>query len=134
MGNVRFSNRRDLNGYMNEAFCLLPEILENKERRRMMPENHAGGQQVFSGQGEEAVCYLDKKQQMEEFMFLGLRMTAGISRERFQEKFHMTLESVYGAVLQRLRQQGLLELQGGMVRLTEEGIAVSNYVFSEFIS
>ena len=61
-------------------------------------------------------------------------MTEGISRERFEEKFHMTLESVYGAVLQRLQRQGLLERYEGTVRLTEAGIAVSNYVFCEFIS
>ncbi len=135
--NVRFSNKRELCAYMNEDFCHLPEILGNGESFRMMPERYTGGKlQAFCEQEEmdAAVCYLDKKRQMEEFMFLGLRMTEGISRERFEEKFHMTLESVYGAVLQRLQRQGLLELYEGTVRLTEVGIAVSNYVFCEFIS
>lgn len=137
LGNARFSNKRELSAYMNEAFWHLPSILGNKESCRMMPERYTGGErQVFCNQEEvdAAVCYLDKKQQMEEFMFLGLRMTEGISRERFQEKFHMTLESVYGSVLQKLQHQGLLEQREGMVRLTETGIAVSNYVFCEFIS
>lgn len=107
MGNARFSNTRKLDNYMNEEFS--------------------------SKQEQAAVSYLDKKQQMEEFMFLGLRMMEGISRERFEDKFHMTLESVYGPVLRRLQQQGLLEQCGGMVRLTEAGIAVSNYALSEFI-
>lgn len=137
MGNARFSNKRGLSDYMNEDFCRLPQILGNGQGCRMMPERYTKGKlQAFCEQeaAGAAVCYLDKKQQIEEFMFLGLRMTEGISRRRFEEKFHMTLESVYGAALQKLQQQGLLEFHEGMLRLTEAGIAVSNYVFCEFIS
>ena len=137
MGNARFSNKRQLSAYMNEDFCHLPEIMGNGESYQVMPESYTGEKlQAYCEQEkvDAAVCYLDKKQQMEEFMFLGLRMTEGISRERFQQKFHMTLESVYGAVLQRLQQQGFLEFHEGIVRLTEAGIGVSNYVFCEFIS
>ena len=70
---------------------------------------------------------------MEEFMFLGLRMTEGISRRRFRELFGVELEAVYGDVTARLQQQGLLEQQAGRVRLTEQGISVSNYALSRFL-
>ena len=36
---------------------------------------------------------------MEEFMFLGLRMTAGIARKKFQKLFGVELEGVYQCVL-----------------------------------
>ncbi len=77
--------------------------------------------------------FLDKRQRMEEFMFLGLRMMEGISRSVFQQMFGIKLEAVYGNVLEQLQQQGLLKQQEGRVALTEAGISVSNYVLSEFL-
>jgi len=80
--------------------------------------------------GKEA---LDRIEQMEEFMFLGLRKTTGVSKIKFFEIFGKTMEEVYGAEIERLCGQGLLELGGDLVKLTEHGIDVSNYVMSEFI-
>ena len=76
---------------------------------------------------------LTRNDQMEEYMFLGLRMMRGISREQFRERFQVPIESVYGQVLKRLEQQGLLQSHGGMIRLTETGSDVSNYVLAEFL-
>ena len=76
---------------------------------------------------------LDKKSEMEEFMFLGLRLTTGISRQQFEKTFQVTLDSVYGEVLRKLKSEQLIEEVAGYVRLTEYGIDVSNYVLSEFL-
>lgn len=76
---------------------------------------------------------LTRQEQMEEYMFLGLRMMKGVSRETFQQQFGMHIESVYGQVLKNLEQQGLLRSYEGMVQLTEKGIDVSNYVLAEFL-
>ncbi len=76
---------------------------------------------------------LDKKSEMEEFMFLGLRLMAGISRQQFEKTFQVTLDSVYGEVLRKLKSEHLIEEVAGYVRLTEHGIDVSNYVLSEFL-
>ena len=76
---------------------------------------------------------LDKKSEMEEFMFLGLRLMAGISRQQFEKTFQVTLDSVYGEVLRKLKSEQLIEEVAGYVRLTEHGIDVSNYVLSEFL-
>ena len=103
---VRFSNTKNLNTYLSG-------------------EN-------FS-QEDCAYVFLDKRQRMEEFMFLGLRMMEGISRSVFQQMFGIKLEAVYGNVLEQLQQQGLLKQQEGRVALTEAGISVSNYVLSEFL-
>ena len=70
---------------------------------------------------------------MEEFMFLGLRKTEGISREEFSAAFGRDIFDVYGAQLRKMSGQGLIEVSDGRVRLTERGTDVSNYVFSEFI-
>ncbi len=76
---------------------------------------------------------LDKKSEMEEFMFLGMRLMAGISRQQFEKTFQVTLDSVYGEVLRKLKNEQLIEEVAGYVRLTERGIDVSNYVLSEFL-
>ncbi len=76
---------------------------------------------------------LTKKEQMEEFMFLGLRVMKGVSKKEFLEHFGVTMEEVYGEVLDRFRAEELLVVDGDMVALTRKGIDVSNYVFAEFL-
>ena len=70
---------------------------------------------------------------MEEFMFLGLRMTKGVSKERFYETFGSSIEEIYGKVVTKLKEQGLLEEEGDFIRLTEYGQDVSNRVWVEFL-
>lgn len=76
---------------------------------------------------------LTKEEQMEEFMFLGLRKTEGVSRSVFENIFGDSMESVYGPVISRLILEGLLKEKKNYVYLTERGIDVSNYVMSEFL-
>lgn len=72
-------------------------------------------------------------EQMEEFMFLGLRLTAGISRREFQECFQTPIENIYGAELKKLQAEGLLICPGDRICLTKRGIDVSNMVLAEFL-
>lgn len=83
--------------------------------------------------GRLEVQELSETEQMEEFMFLGLRLTAGIDPADFQRMFGMTVEAVYGEPIARLTAQGLLERAGKGLRLTPRGIDVSNRVFAEFL-
>lgn len=76
---------------------------------------------------------LDKKSQMEEFMFLGLRMTEGISTECFRQTFGLTVELVYGPVLEQQIADQLLRKEDGRIFLTERGLDVSNYVMAQFL-
>lgn len=76
---------------------------------------------------------LSLEERMEEFMFLGLRMMQGVSGSEFLERFGQNMWNVYGDVLPRLQEQGLIEVDAPWVRLTELGIDVSNVVLSEFL-
>lgn len=76
---------------------------------------------------------LTVEDQMEEFMFLGLRMEKGISFQTFYQRFGRSFSQVYGAVTGRLQAQGLLEETEGGIRLTDYGIDVSNYVFEAYL-
>ena len=60
-------------------------------------------------------------------------MMDGISRQEFQENFGIEIEGVYGTVLKDMARHGLLEQRYGRAFLTEEGIAVSNYVMGQFL-
>ena len=58
----------------------------------------------FSGNTERIrkdVLKLSLKDQIEEFMYLGLRMTEGISEIDFEQNFGQKLENIYGSVLQK---------------------------------
>jgi oxygen-independent coproporphyrinogen-3 oxidase len=76
---------------------------------------------------------LTVKQQMEEFMFLGLRLTRGISKAAFQQSFHVTLENIYKEELDRSIKEGLLEENGDRLCLTDKGIDLSNTVMARFL-
>lgn len=105
--NIRYKNTDDLLYYMEHSSDL-SAIQENVEK-------------------------LSLKEQMEEFMFLGLRKMEGVSVTEFKNTFGKTMEECYGEQIQKLKEQGLLEQRNARIMLTKQGIDVSNYVFSEFL-
>ena len=107
LNHVRFSNTDNMEEYLrNSAF---PE----KIRRNV--EN------------------LTREDEMAEFMFLGLRMTEGVSLRGFEEYFGENMENIYGEVLKKHRNLGLLEQKNGRIFLTRRGIHVSNGVMADFL-
>lgn len=109
LGNERFSNVSDLKEYLSLAE---KEPYSNKVK------------------GKETI---DMAEEMEEFMFLGLRMQKGISLKKFEQTFQLSLEEVYGETIERLKKQKLLVEKGDFIALTDFGIDISNYVFVEFM-
>ncbi len=75
---------------------------------------------------------LTKKDQMEEFMFLGLRLTKGVSKKDFYDEFNESMDSVYGEVLSKLTEEKLI-VNGERVYLTELGLDLANYAMSRFL-
>lgn len=76
---------------------------------------------------------LTQNDEMEEFMFLGLRMMDGISTESFEASFGRSFDEVYGDIAQKQMRQGLIKREGGRIRLTDMGIDVSNTVMAEYM-
>lgn len=122
MDGVRFHNTTDLNTYVNQ--CV---YVEDREE-------------------------LSVQAKMEEFMFLGLRVMAGVSGTEFEKRFGKTMEDVYGDVLRKHEEGGLLQIERKedrkeaaaaepakgktnieKVMLTTKGVDVSNYVFADFL-
>ena len=83
--------------------------------------------------GRCEVQILASEEQMEEFMFLGLRLTEGVDQEEFRRNFGKTVEDIYGKQIRSFLEKGLLEREGKRLRLTPRGIDVSNVVFAAFL-
>ncbi|WP_447407774.1 radical SAM family heme chaperone HemW, partial [Staphylococcus aureus] len=49
-----------------------------------------------------------KNEQMEEEMFLGLRMNQGVNKARFKEKFDLSIDEVYGTTIEDLLKRELI--------------------------
>lgn len=90
----------------------------------------------------EEVHRLSLEEQMEEFMFLGLRLTEGVSPGEFERCFGQSMEAVYGDVIAKNNGDGLIQWRkekGSFDReerrlsLTEYGMDVSNYVMAQFL-
>ncbi|MGI6007851.1 MAG: radical SAM family heme chaperone HemW [Ruminococcus sp.] len=104
---VRFSNTSDMKEYLRD--CRKPKLLQRDRE------------------------VLGRKEQMEEFMFLGLRMRSGVEKKKFEEKFGCSLDEVYGKTVARYCSMGFLEEKEGRVFLTGQGISVSNVILSDFL-
>ncbi len=76
---------------------------------------------------------IDLKAQMEEYMFLGLRLTEGIEIGEFENRFKQSIFTVYGSQLKQHKKDGLLRESDGRIWLTDYGQDVSNIVFSSFL-
>lgn len=108
MENVRFSNTKSIEEYLKVNFIKSDSaVVERTE--------------------------LNVSEQMEEFMFLGLRMMCGVSAEEFKRKFSKTIEQVYGRVLDKQLKDGFIKKTQDGYCLTDYGIDVSNYVMSEYL-
>ena len=90
---------------------------------------HAGGANALKEERET----LSERDCMAEFMLLGLRMTCGVSAKEFYDTFQMKVEAVYGDVLKKYEQYGLLAWDGDRISLTDAGIDVSNVVLADFL-
>lgn len=70
---------------------------------------------------------------MEEFMFMGLRKTNGISIENFNKRFGKEINLVYGAILKKYIDNGMMLKKGDRLCLSERGIELSNSIMCDFI-
>ena len=76
---------------------------------------------------------LTKEEQMEEFMFLGLRMVCGVSSKEFKKRFSCDMAEIFGEVIAELRGEELLEVTRDGIHLTDYGMDLSNYCMAKFL-
>ena len=133
MENIRYSNTRELYVYLEETRHIREGIWENEITDSQGSGASGRVEQLPATNLHASAERITRKGQMEEFMFLGLRMMEGISRERFAQTFGTQIEAVYQEVLLHLTEEGLLEKRAGRIYLTERGQDVSNYALAQFL-
>lgn len=79
---------------------------------------------------EESQSLEDKKN---EFMMLGFRKIQGVDIARFKEKFIDNPIFLYREKLNKLVEEGLIEVDLNHIKLTNKGIDLANLVFEEFV-
>ena len=105
--NIRMSNTKDMKTYLER--CAQPKTMR------------------------EDVQFLEEPRQMEEFMFLGLRKTRGVSKKEFRRIFGREMDMVYEKALHKCLENGMLLEHKDRIFLSEEGTLLSNMVLSEFL-
>ncbi|MBR2062818.1 MAG: oxygen-independent coproporphyrinogen III oxidase [Anaerotignum sp.] len=82
---------------------------------------------------KEDVEIITEEDALAEFMFLGLRLTEGVSFERFRGRFGQEMKNIYGSQIEELVKDGLLKEDEMGIRLTRRGVDISNFVFEKFL-
>lgn len=123
IGNMRYSNIRDLDSYIANAGSIGAVILSDEKTGKELPGINL----------HEKAEELKRSTQMEEFMFLGLRMIQGIERSRFYQLFGFTVDNIYSRVISQLEADELLLQNPERVWLTEKGLDLSNYALAQFL-
>lgn len=77
---------------------------------------------------------LTKKDKIEEFIFMGLRMNEGINIDVFKERFDTDFYDIYQEVMDKLIKRELVRFDGKNISLTQKGREISNSVFIEFLN
>jgi oxygen-independent coproporphyrinogen-3 oxidase len=120
LGGYRFSNVRELTEYI-----------------RLFSAERPQEKQSFTDKLQKTAEYslLSKKEEMEEFVFLGLRRMKGISLNDYQKRFGVDFKEVYKDCLPPLFKKSLLAESKNRDRiyLTDRGIDVSNQVLAAFL-
>lgn len=109
LNGIRFSNTINVEEYIQH--------LENNRKEENI--------QIEASQSLE-----DKKN---EFMMLGFRKIQGVDIARFKEKFIDNPIFLYREKLNKLVEEGLIEVDLNHIKLTNKGIDLANLVFEEFV-
>ncbi|MDK0613599.1 radical SAM family heme chaperone HemW [Clostridium perfringens] len=85
------------------------------------------------GEAVEEIINNSKNDNMEEFVFMGLRKINGIDENEFKKRFSMNINDVYGEILNKYIGEGLLIRESGRIFLSEKGIEISNIIMADFL-
>ncbi len=115
LNGVRWKNTENINKYMK---CMRDSLA------------------VQDLQDEDFYCereILTPEDQYAEFMFMGLRMNEGVSKKEFVKRFGVSVNEIYGDIIRKHLQNGLLIQADERIQLTDRGRDISNCVMADFI-
>jgi oxygen-independent coproporphyrinogen III oxidase len=86
-----------------------------------------------SGQAIAERHELTDEDRAAEALFMGLRLSEGVSLDEFRAEYGVDVLARYGAELPRLKDAGLIEIEAHRLLLTDAGRLLSNEVFVSFV-
>lgn len=76
---------------------------------------------------------ISQQERIEEAIFLGLRLIEGINIAEFETNYAINILETYSDVIKKHTEAGLLEITKERIKLTKNGLLLSNSVFTDFI-
>jgi len=86
------------------------------------------------GKGPGTRTLVNRNQSIEEAFFLGLRLVKGVDLEEAAQRYGTAATLAFRDEFAELASAGLVEVEGGWIRLTDRGRLLSNEVFARLIS
>jgi len=127
INNTRWSNIGDLKSY------IMIYLNEGGFESAFLDKNYDESKIGKQNQGTKIKLHaLSLKEQIEEYLFLGLRLTDGVNLVQFKSTFNNDLFYFYKDILNELKENKLINIDN-TVTLTDYGIDISNYVMSRFL-
>ena len=124
--NLGYWDRKEYLGLGAGAASMMDHI-------RWKEPDHIGPSKGLVLEEREDFTRLRRKDEMEEFMFLGLRKINGVSEQDFYKSFRVSMDEIYQDKIEELIKEGLVVREGERIRLTDRGIDLSNYAMSQFL-
>jgi oxygen-independent coproporphyrinogen-3 oxidase len=128
-----FRSRHNLKYWRREPYIGLGAGAHSFDGARRWSNVHDSAKYVACIEGgvspREMIEPVTQQQALDEELFLGLRQLEGIDLARVEKKYGVSLQ----ARIAGLREQGLLEMDGGLLRLAPAHLTVSNEVFVELL-
>ena len=96
-------------------------------------ENTKDMQKYLSGEWIENEIEISTKEREFEFIMLGLRTSAGISKSEFLHRFGIDFDEKYGKKVENLKKMGYFSQNSDRVVLNERGFEVSNMLLAQIL-
>ena len=133
--NVNYWRLGDYLGLGAGAHSYLQIGMDPIARERWSNEKNPGRYMARINQSGIAITErenIDRDKAAGEFLFLGLRMTSGVSLEAFRSAFGRSPVEFYPKI-ETWREAGLITEKNGNLRLTAQGLLLANSIFVEFV-
>lgn len=128
--NLKYWERRPYVGFGVDAHSMLP-CGENGQAVRFAT---ADSLEAYLSGAPLKRTLVSQREALEETFFLGLRLVRGVDLQKIALKLGDKRMDELSATIHELVSDGLLELEGDIVRLTSRGRLLSNEVFERFLS
>jgi oxygen-independent coproporphyrinogen III oxidase len=130
--NLKYWTRQPYLGFGVDAHSMLgakESVLDNQAVRFSTPDSL----DAYMNRAPHTVTPVSAQSAIEESFFLGLRLNRGVDLEGLWREFGRNAVATRESAIQQCSEDGLLEPQGSMLRLTTRGRLLSNEVFARFL-